>query len=130
MWKNSVILLKMMEKSVKKYIIKKNIGGIKMKENQRKRVDMVVFPILLIVLGYIEFTMIGLLLGGRHETGILIQTVVLAAGIISIVCAFILKKGSSICGIVMTSAGIISYCVIMCINNMADTYIYSIPLIV
>lgn len=30
----------------------------------------------------------------------------------------------------MTSAGIISYFVIMCINNMADTYIYSIPLMV
>lgn len=67
-----------------------------MNEDQRKRVDRVVFPILLIVLGYIEFTMIGLILSGRHETGIFIQTVVLAAGIISIVCAFILKKGSSI----------------------------------
>lgn len=119
-----------MEKSVKMIYNKKKFGGIKMNEIQRKRVDMVVFPILLIVLGYIEFTMIGLLFSGRHETGILIQAVVLAAGIISIVCAFILKKGSSICGIVMTSAGIISYFVIMCINNMADTYIYSIPLIV
>ena len=93
-----------------------------MNENQRKRVDRVIFPILLIVLGYIEFTMIGLLFSGRHETGILIQAVVLAAGIISIVCAFILKKGSSICGIVMTSAGIISYFVIMCINNKVSNF--------
>lgn len=101
-----------------------------MKKEQLKRVDKVVFAILLIVLGYIAFTMVGLLATGRGNSGIIIQTVAVAAGLIAVVGIFAVRAGTQLCGIVMTAAAALVYFVMMCTNNMPDTYTYAVPLII
>ena len=101
-----------------------------MKKEQLKRVDKVVFAILLIVLGYIAFTMVGLLATGRGNSGIIIQTVAVAAGLIAVIGIFAVRAGTQLCGIVMTAAAALVYFVMMCTNNMPDTYAYAVPLII
>ena len=68
-----------------------------MKKEQLKRVDKVVFAILLIVLGYIAFTMVGLLATGRGNGGVVIQTVAVIVGLIAVIAAFALKSGTQVC---------------------------------
>ena len=101
-----------------------------MKKEQLKRVDKVVFAILLIVLGYIAFTMVGLLATGRGNSGIIIQTVAVAAGLITVIGIFAVRAGTQLCGIVMSAAAAMVYFVMMCTNNMPDTYAYAVPLII
>ena len=101
-----------------------------MKKEQLKRVDKVVFAILLIVLGYIAFTMVGLLATGRGNGGVVIQTVAVIVGLIAVIAAFALKSGTQVCGILMTAAAALVYFVIMCTNNMTETYAYAVPLLI
>lgn len=100
-----------------------------MKSEQVKRIDKVVFPVLMIVLGYIELTMAGILLTRQPSAGIIIQTVAVTAGIIVVCAAFFTKSGSPVCGVCMTTAAIAVYFVMMCLNNMVETYIYIIPML-
>lgn len=100
-----------------------------MKKGQLKRIDRIVLPIMLIILGYIELTMVGLFATGRGDAGIVIQTVAVTAALIAVVAAFVVMSGKTLCGMIMTGAGIFAYFVLMCCNNMAETYIYIFPLI-
>lgn len=98
-----------------------------MKKEQIKRIDTVVFPIIMIILCYIELTMVGLVTSGRTSMGIAVQAVTVTLGLLVVILAFIMKRGSAVCGILMTGAGAAVYFVLMCFNNMAETYVYIIP---
>lgn len=96
---------------------------------QIKRIDKVVFPVLIIILGYIELTMAALILSGRANTGIIIQTAAVTAGLVVTIAAYVIKSGTPVCGVVMTGAATVVYFVLMCFNNMAETYIYIVPIL-
>lgn len=96
---------------------------------QIKRIDKVVFPVLIIILGYIELTMAALILSGTASTGIIIQTAAVTTALIGMIAVYTVKSGTSVCGPVMTGIAAAVYFVLMCFNNMAETYIYIIPIL-
>lgn len=99
-----------------------------MTKNQYKRIDAVVFPIMLIILDYIAFTMIVKALAGQAILATYIQMIITIIGIVIIIAAFAKKRGEKICGIVMIGAGAAVYLILMCFNVAPQTYVYALPM--
>ncbi len=99
-----------------------------MTKEQYRRANKLVFPIILIMLVYMAFAMVGAVLIGSASAITYIQLVVILSGVGITVTGFLkyrdVKKGS----ILIVLGGTIAYFIIMCMNTEPMTFLYAFPI--
>ena len=93
---------------------------------------MVVFPVMVLILGYLLLAM-GLLVLTKPETAGWYTYVEMAAslvGLIAVIVVFLSKKDTKICGICMMTAGAFVYVVFRLVGVSEGTSIYAYPILI
>ncbi|MDE7416673.1 MAG: chemotaxis protein [Lachnospiraceae bacterium] len=103
-----------------------------MTKEQYRRANKVVFPVMVLILGYLLLAM-GLLVLTKPETAGWYTYVEMAAslvGLIAVIVVFLSKKDTKICGICMMTAGAFVYVVFRLVGVSEGTSIYAYPILI
>lgn len=100
-----------------------------MTQKQYKETNNVVFPILMLIFAYF---MVTLSLAALQEAAwrILAQLIVTGAAVVICIFAYITKKDSKVCSIVLLASAAAAYVVIVLLNKTENTFIYAFAIIV
>ncbi len=100
-----------------------------MTKEQYKRANGTVFPVILIILGYFVLSMLAFALtsGGTWRTWTQISVSVLA--LVGCVAAFIAKRETKTCGVVMMGCAAVAYVVIRLVGTASGTWAYVFPVL-
>ena len=100
-----------------------------MTEEQYKRANTAVFPILLAVLVLNVFFLIMIIIMGKDGADTYIQLAVYVAAVVVILVAFIMNRQKRGCAIALYSAGAAAFVVMMCFNKIQVSFIYALPIL-
>ncbi len=98
-----------------------------MTTEQYRRANKVVFPVMLIFLGYLAASMGLAALTGTAGWYTYVEMGTSLAGLIVVVVAFLAKKDTKLCGICMMGAGALVYMVFRIVGVSENTSIYAYP---
>ncbi len=98
-----------------------------MTREQYRRANKVVFPVMLIFLGYLAASMGLAALAGTAGWYNYVEMGTSLAGLIVVVVAFLAKKDTKLCGICMMGAGALVYMVFRIVGVSENTSIYAYP---
>lgn len=103
-----------------------------MTKEQYRRANKVVFPIMVLILGYLTLAMILLILTQSTSTGwyTYVQLVASVIGLIVVVAVFLTKRDTKLCGVCMMAAGAFVYVVIRLVGTSEGTCIYAYPILI
>ena len=103
-----------------------------MTKEQYVRANKVVFPIMVVILGYLLFAMGALALAKPDSAGWYTYVELAAAlvGLIIVVAAFLTKKDTKLCGVCMMAAGALVYAVFRLVGTSEGTSIYAYPILI
>lgn len=96
-----------------------------MTEKQYRRANGVVFPILLIILGYIILSMFGSIAVGQGSWRTILQLTVSVLAVVAVVAIFLTKRGTRLCSVVMLASVAVAYTVIVLFGMTEGTYAYA-----
>lgn len=97
-----------------------------MTKEQYKRVNGAVFPVTLIVLGFICLTMVAEIVGNRTGVNVYVQLAVAAVALVASILAYAIKRETRVCAVVMLLGVEIVYAVVILLGADAS-YIYAFP---
>lgn len=100
-----------------------------MTEEQYKRINGAIYPVVLIILGYIAVSMIlwAVTSAGTWKTWV--QLISAVAGILISTVAFITGRKKKSCGVIMMASSAIIYAVISLIGTTVSTWTYALPIL-
>jgi methyl-accepting chemotaxis protein len=104
------------------------MGGESMTESQYRRANLAVYPIMLLVQGYIVFSLM-YMKNTEASINIIVQVVTAVLSLIISTVVFIKKKESKLCAIVLMTCGSIAYLVVMCLDTSTIVYVYFLPIL-
>ena len=98
---------------------------------QLKKANSTVFPVVAIILGYVVLIISAFILsnGGHGSVGNFMQ---IGAGVLALVIstvAFVTKRDTMLCGIVMLSSATVAYVVTVLTNNNTESFAYAFPIL-
>lgn len=100
-----------------------------MTREQYRRANKVVFPVMLIILGYLAAAMGLAALAGTAGWYTYVEMGASMAGLIVVVVVFLAKKDTKLCGICMMGAGALVYMVFRVVGMSENTSIYAYPIL-
>lgn len=101
-----------------------------MTEQQYKRANTAIFPVILIIMGYIAVTMVlAATVGGTGTWKIWVQFVAALLAILIMIVAFITCRATKKCGLISLSSATMVYVVVSLLNSTTDTWSYAIPVL-
>lgn len=100
-----------------------------MTASQFKRAHSTIYPILLIILGYVCLIMTGQMITAGAQWNYWIQIIVSAVAIVAATVIYIMKREEKICGVVMLSFASLAYAVIVLCTNNIECYAYAFPIL-
>ena len=103
-----------------------------MTKEQYRRANKVVFPIMILILGYLLFAMGALVLSKSDSAGWYTYVEMLAslAGLVLVVVVFFAKQDTKLCGVCMMGAGALVYMVFRIVGTSEATSIYAYPILI
>lgn len=100
-----------------------------MTREQYRRANKVVFPVMLIILGYLAAAMGMAVLAGTASWYTYVEMGASLAGLIVVLVVFLAKKDTKLCGICMMGAGALVYMVFRVVGMSENTSIYAYPIL-
>lgn len=100
-----------------------------MTATQFKRAHSTIYPILLIILGYVCLIMIGQMITSGVRWTYCLQIIVSAVAIVAATVIYIIKREEKVCGIVMLGCASLAYAVIVLGTNNIECYAYAFPIL-
>ncbi len=100
-----------------------------MTREQYRRANKVVFPVMLIILGYLAAAMGLAALAGTAGWYTYVEMGASLAGLIVVLVVFLAKKDTKLCGICMMGAGALVYMVFRVAGMSENTSIYAYPIL-
>ena len=100
-----------------------------MTEEQYKRANGAIFPVLLIIIGYIALSMLLFAAYSGATWKIWFQLGTAVAAIVIIIIAYITGRSTKKCGIMILASASLVYVVVSLLNSTADTWAYAIPVL-
>ena len=97
--------------------------------NQYKQANKVVFPVLLVIMVYIVFSLGAHIATGNTEWQAYAQCVSAAIAIVVCVTLFIAKRGTKLGAMGMLVAALVVFVIIRMVGNMEDSYAYAFPIL-
>lgn len=103
-----------------------------MTKEQYRRANRVVFPVMVLILGYLLFAMGALVLTQPASAGWYTYAEIAAAlaGLVVVVVVFLAKKDTKFCGVCMMAAGTFVYVVFRLVGTSEGTSIYAYPILI
>lgn len=103
-----------------------------MTKEQYRRADQVVFPVMVLIMGYLLLAMGALVLTGSSSAGwhTYVEMAAALAGLVVVFALFFAKRGLKICGICMMAAGAFVYAVFRLVGTAEGTSIYAYPILI
>ena len=105
-----------------------------MTETQHRRANGTVFPVLMIILGYIIFSLVAFILSGGSGGTITWRTYVqiVAAVTAMIICVFsyLTRRDTKDCAVTMMGSAAVVYVLIRFFGTTEDSFIYAFPILV
>lgn len=105
-----------------------------MTDAQYRRANGTVFPVLMVILGYITFSLIAFILsggiGGTVSWKTYVQIVAAVAAIIVCVVVYLTKRDTKTCAVIMMVAATVVYVLIRFLGTTEDSFIYAFPILV
>lgn len=100
-----------------------------MTENQYKKANMAVFPILSALIVLNLFFLSGLIITGSGTINTYIQLVAYLIAIVVVSAAYITNKHKRLCSLIMYTTGGVIFIIMMCFNMAQISFIYAMPII-
>lgn len=100
-----------------------------MTEEQYKRANSTVFPVILIILGYIAVSMILFTLSSGATWKTWLQFVAAVVGIIVSIASYAAFRKTYKCGVIMMLSGTGVYAVVSLFGTTTETWVYAIPIL-
>lgn len=100
-----------------------------MTEEQYKRANGAVFPIVMIILGYIALSMVLWAMSNTPTWRIGVQLVAAVAAMIISVIAYLTGKTTKRCGVILMVSAAVVYAVVCFLGTTSGTWTYSMPVI-
>lgn len=100
-----------------------------MTKEQYRRANKVVFPVMLIILGYLAVAMGLAVLSGTASWYTYVEMGASMAGLIVVIVIFLAKKDTKLCGICMMGAGAFVYVVFRIFGMSENTSVYAYPIL-
>lgn len=100
-----------------------------MTSNQYKRANRVVFPVLIVIMGYIILSLGAFILSGMADWQTYVQIAASTVGIIVCTALFLTKRETRLCAVGMLGAAFAVYIVIRLVGHMEDSYTYAFPIL-
>lgn len=100
-----------------------------MTKEQYKKANSTVYPILVIILGYFVLSMIAWMFTASGTWQTFLQLGVSAAAIIICTAAFITKRTTKACAVIMLGSAAVAYAVIRLVGTTAGTWAYVFPVL-
>lgn len=103
-----------------------------MTKEQYRRADKVVFPVMVLILGYLLLAMGLLVLTGAASAGwyTYVEMAASLVGLVLVIVVFLAKSGMKICGVCMMAAGAFVYAVFRLVGTSEGTSIYAYPILI
>ncbi len=101
-----------------------------MTEAQYKRANATVYPVLVLILGYVVVSMIGEVITGESGPSTWVQ---LIASIVAIICAtvfYLRKREKRICGIVLMVLVFLTYLIVLFCSGDVETFAYGFAILI
>ncbi len=96
-----------------------------MTEKQYKRANGVVFPVLIVVLGYFVLSMLATVATGGGSWRTVVQMLFSIAAIVVTIIGFVAKRGTKAGAVVMLGSASVAYAVITLVGTIEGTYAYA-----
>lgn len=100
-----------------------------MTNNQYKRANGVVFPIILVIMGYIVLSLGMFFLSGKAQWQTYLQVITALVGIVVCVILYITKKETQTCAVGMLLVAMVIYIIARLIGTLGDSYSYAYPIL-
>ncbi len=101
-----------------------------MTEQQYRKADSMVFPIVMVIMVGIVFNTLGILAAGANSLLLNITLIVGIVGIISTIIIYILFRGQKVCGILMPLVAAIVYvAMVICLDEISF-YMQAVPVLI
>lgn len=101
-----------------------------MTEAQYRRTNSTVFPLVMVILTYVSFTLAVFVMQGNNVTiKSYIQLIVSLAGLIVCIVLFVTKRTTKLCGDGMLIAAAVVYAVLRLVGNREDNFAYAFPIL-
>lgn len=102
-----------------------------MTEQQYKRANRAVFPVMVIVFGYLAFAMgIAVITSPKVPWYTYVELITSLAGLFAVIAIFCIKKTTNICGIGMIAVGWFVYAVFRFVGPAEGTSVYAYPFLI
>lgn len=100
-----------------------------MTEEQYKRANGAVFPVIVVILGYIAITMILLITSNTATWRTWLQLISAVIGLIVAAASFIIYKTKKQCGVIMMISASAVYAIVCLIGTSTNTWSYALPIL-
>lgn len=100
-----------------------------MTEQQYKRANGTIFPVILFIVGYIALSMLLAAAYSGVTWKVWFQLGTAAAAIVIIIIAYMTCRATKKCGIMILASASLVYVVVSFLNNTADTWAYAVPVL-
>ena len=100
-----------------------------MTQKQYKEANSVVFPAIIIILGYFSFSFIASLLTSSFRWQAVLELIATVLALIISTSIFLYRKDSKLCSIVMLSCASVAYVVITLLNSFSITFVYAFSIL-
>ena len=100
-----------------------------MTEEQYKRANSAIFPVIVIILGYIAVSMILFTISSGSSWRTWVQFVAAGIGLIVSAVAYVALRKTYTCGVIMMISGAGVYAVVSLFGTTTETWVYAIPIL-
>lgn len=100
-----------------------------MTEEQYKRVNSAIYPVVLIILGYIAISMVLWAITSVGTWKTWVQLVSAIAGILISTVAYITNRKKKSCGVIMMTSSAVIYAIISLVGTTVSTWTYALPIL-
>lgn len=103
-----------------------------MTKEQYRRANKVVFPVMVLIMGYLLLAMALTLMTNSSNAGwyTYVETAATLIGLIVSIVMFCIKKDTKLCGVCMMASGAFVYIVFRLVGAMEGTSIYAYPILI
>lgn len=111
---------------------KKGKGDVAMTKEQYRRANKVVFPVMVLIMGYLLLAMALLVLTKSPSAGwhTYVEIAASLIGLVVVAVVFLTKRDTKICGVCMMAAGAFVYVVFRLVGTAEGTSIYAYPILI
>ncbi|MBD5457680.1 MAG: chemotaxis protein [Lachnospiraceae bacterium] len=100
-----------------------------MTEEQYKRINSAIYPVVLIILGYIAVSMILWLITSEATWRTWTQLISAVVGIFIATAAYITSRRKKLCGVIMMAGSAVIYVIISLVGTTVSTWTYALPIL-